>query len=198
MTEFWARFQPVGQGIFRYDTRIYLHPIAKISPNDVCVGAVVGKNPGSANANDLSNPEIQPVRLDGDKMLPTVRNVVQKAYAKAGIEVSPGQYIQVLNLFYLCDPDLTRAIESMMRHSNGTFCQTEADSFPWVWYAWGGECKRLSELKDRFDNLSAFQHFYFDKNIGLVVSEAPSQTSFAKHTQGLKQESVISHISGLI
>ena len=197
-TEFWASFQRVGQDIFRYDTRIYLHKVARTSPSDVCIGAVVGKNPGSAKASNLSNPGIQPIFLDGDKMLPTVRNIVLKAYAEANIAGSAGEYIQVLNLFYLCEPNLTQAIKSISKHSGTAFCQPEANSFPWVWYVWGDENKSLSNFKTRFSSLNAPDHFYFDKDTEAVIGKVPSHNSFAKHTQGLKQESVITHISGLI
>jgi len=153
----------------------------------------VGKNPGSAKAGNPSTLSLQKIRLDGDKLLPTVRNIVLKAYTAAGKQPPRGSYIQVLNIFYLCDPVLSRAINSINRHTNLAVCQTETQSFPWVWYVWGNENPLLSEFKTRFSGLNTKVHFYFDKNEDVVVSATPGLKSFAKHTQGLKQEKIIAY-----
>ena len=52
------------------DTRVYLKQIQKPSNNDICLGAIVGKNPGSARGA-ISNELVQ-IDLQGDKLLPTV------------------------------------------------------------------------------------------------------------------------------
>ena len=93
---------------------------------------------------------------------------------------------------------MTHAIKSIVKHESTLFCKTEANSFPWVWYVWGDENKSLANFKTRFSSLNAPVHFYFDKDTDKIIEKVPSQNSFAKHTQGLKQESVITHISGLI
>lgn len=41
----------IGDEIFRYDTRVYLNPIDFPRGDDICIGAIVGKNPGSAIAS---------------------------------------------------------------------------------------------------------------------------------------------------
>lgn len=43
MSFFWARFQQIQDHDFRFDTRVYLTDVNKISEDDICVGAVVGK-----------------------------------------------------------------------------------------------------------------------------------------------------------
>ena len=43
-----AIFRSEGDETFRLDTRVYLKEINEPQDSDICVGAVVGKNPGSA------------------------------------------------------------------------------------------------------------------------------------------------------
>ncbi len=66
---YWAKFENIGNNIHRYDTRVYLIEINKPSDNDKCLGAIVGKNPGSARGA-ISNELVQ-IDLQGDKLLPT-------------------------------------------------------------------------------------------------------------------------------
>lgn len=94
---YWAKFENIGNNIHRYDTRVYLIEINKPSDNDKCLGAIVGKNPGSARGA-ISNELIQ-IDLQGDKLLPTVRNIFENAYKKCAKEILENSYIQVLNLF---------------------------------------------------------------------------------------------------
>lgn len=86
-----VRFRPI------FATRVYLIEINKPSDNDKCLGAIVGKNPGSARGA-ISNELIQ-IDLQGDKLLPTVRNIFENAYKKCAKEILENSYIQVLNLF---------------------------------------------------------------------------------------------------
>jgi hypothetical protein len=60
-------------------TNPYGHP-SKHDPQESgkCVGAIVGKNPGSAKPTQLG--VWGPLNLDGDKMLPSVRNRFVAAY----------------------------------------------------------------------------------------------------------------------
>jgi len=76
---FWAKFEKVDGQIFRYDTRLYIHSIKSPCNEDNCIGAIVGKNPGSAKANNENNCSLQEINLDGDKLLPTVRNIIEKS-----------------------------------------------------------------------------------------------------------------------
>ncbi len=48
MSFYWANFQTLSGHAFRFDTRIYFEDINKPKDNDLCIGAVVGKNPGAA------------------------------------------------------------------------------------------------------------------------------------------------------
>ena len=90
---------------------VHLKQIQKPSNNDICLGAIVGKNPGSARGA-ISNELVQ-IDLQRDQLLRTVKNIFEKAYFKSGKKIPDNSYIQVLNLFYLCDADLNNAIKNM-------------------------------------------------------------------------------------
>ena len=94
---YWAKFENIENNIHRFDTRVYLKQIQKPSNNDICLGAIVGKNPGSARGT-ISNKLVN-IHKNGDKLLGTVRNIFLEAYKKCGKEIPENSYIQVLNLF---------------------------------------------------------------------------------------------------
>ena len=197
MSIYWAKYEDHLGDTFRLDTRIYLHDTDHASDTDTCIGAVVGKNPGSAKPSFKSN-DIQPVDLDGDKLLPTVRNVVLKSYKEAGIEPPKNTYIQVLNLFYLCNPNLGKAIEAMKISSGPRSCESERKNIPWVWYVWGGRHDLLNMFKVRYSSLKTKNHFFYDNVAGEVVSRPARELDFARHTQGLKHAFVIPYIAKLV
>lgn len=191
---YWAEFKQIGNDIFRFDTRIYLEPIDAIGENDCCIGAVVGKNPGSAVSSAIGKG-IQEIKLNGDKLLPNVRSIVKKSY-KVAMETPPVRgYIQVLNLFYLCDPNLEQAKLKFKQCNKVEYCPTENQHFPWVWYLWGDSDIELNPHKRRFDTLDTTNHFYYDnKELGITLAK-PSETVLARHTQGLKHDFVVPDIS---
>ncbi len=194
---FWAEFAASGKDIFRFDTRIYIDPVSNIKEKDCCIGAVIGKNPGSAKAAAVGNG-IQPIELNGDKLLPSVRNIVLKSYNKADIQPPERAYIQILNLFYLCNPNLNQAVSALKKNQNAANCPTENLSFPWVWYVWGCASKSLNPFKSRFLKLKSDNHFYYDKIRSMVVTGPASVSAFAKHTQGLKHEYVVPYLAGIV
>ena len=197
MSHYWAEFTQLGKDTFRFDTRIYIRSINSTEKSDRCVGAVVGKNPGSAKAGIIGKG-IQPIELEGDKLLPTVHNIVKKAYMAAGIQTPERGYIQVLNLFYLCNPDLGKAIIALKENKCARNCSTENRSCPWIWYVWGGASEALTPYQNRLSNLIGNDHFYYDKEKSKVIAESPFATAFAKHTQGLKHDYVVPYIAGLL
>lgn len=194
---FWAEFIEKGVNIFRFDTRIYINSVNSIEINDNCIGAIVGKNPGSAKSTSIDNG-IQPINLDGDKLLPTVRNIIVKSYKESGINCPERGYIQVLNLFYLCNPNLDEALSELKKINCTYTCPTENLFFPWVWYVWGGASNALNPFKTRFSQLNSTNHFYYDKELYKVIDKPASNYSFAKHTQGLRHVLVVPYISDLI
>lgn len=194
---FWAEFVEIGNDIFRFDTRIYLNSITSIESSDRCIGAVVGKNPGSAKPTKKI-VGLQPINLDGDKLLPTVKNIVTNSYYRAGIDYPKRSYIQILNLFYLCEPQFNQAILKHNNNKSVRFCSTEKSSFPWVWYVWGEKLDNLNIYKIRFSNLQSNVHFYYDQKLKEVVDKQPSISDFAKHTQGLKHDYMIPYIANIL
>jgi hypothetical protein len=198
MGSFWAKFKNFGGDTFRLDTRIYLDNIDSVSDADKCLGAVVGKNPGSAKPSANSD-SFQQINLDGDKLLPTVKNIISKSYEKAGIQVPINGYIQILNLFYLCNPKLDKAIAAMENNSSGPrCCESESKYFPWAWYVWGRPSEKLDPYKIRFSLLNTPNHFFYDNNGCEVVSRCPAISETARHTQGLKHELIVPYIAEIV
>ena len=96
MSQFWAKFESIDNATYRLDTRIYLKDIDAPMEDDQCIGAVVGKNPGSAKQS-TSSSLLQSIELNGDKLLPTVLNILAKAYDKANVAIPERCFVQVLN-----------------------------------------------------------------------------------------------------
>lgn len=197
MHTYWAKFKSIRQDLFRFDTRVYLAPVGAPQEDDYCVGAIVGKNPGSAQPH-ITTTRIQPVELNGDRCLPTVRHIIVKAYTSAGVQLPKRGFIQVLNLFYLCNPKLRQALSTIKAHGDVNCCPAESRTFPWVWYIWGGSSKALNTYKLRFAHIDTSHHFYYDKLNKCIVDKAALPHDFAKHTQGLKHTFVVPYIAGLL
>lgn len=195
---YWARFITKGQDTFRLDTRIYLNEIKKISVEDVCIGAVVGKNPGSAIPIGKITGDFQTIDLKGDNLLPNVKKIFLKAYTYAKKPVKQNSYIQVLNLMYICDKDLNSAIKKIKEYEDPMHCETEGKSFPFLWYLWGNEKKGLNIYKKRFNNLKVNKHFYYHTKEEKIVDTAPGIKEPARHTQGLQHDLVVPFISTII
>jgi len=191
---YYARFEPVAGHVFRFDTRIYL---GKHDANEdgECVGAIVGKNPGSAKPTQLG--VLAPLNLDGDKMLPSVRNRFVAAYQNAGKSIPTNAFVQVWNLFYLCNPDLGAACSEISSLVNPPPCPSESKKPTIIWFAWGGNDGYLNSFKQRFlsDQKSGF---YYNHQSGMIISRAPSVTDFAKHPQGMPAMPIVNHLAGLL
>jgi len=196
MGNFLARFEEIDKNIYRWDTRIYIKPIVEIKEEDTCLGAVVGMNPGAAKG-ELSI-DLKEINLDGDKLLPAVRNIFLKSYELASIEVPERAYIQVLNLFYLCEPHLDLAINEAKEKTIKGICETENKDFPFVWFVWGGNNKFLNGYKKRFLSIKTKYPFYYDYGDGEITQNIPDESSSAKHTRGLRHDYVIPYISNLL
>lgn len=195
---YWGKFIKKGNNMFRLDTRIYLMEVDKPSDNDICIGALAGKNPGSAIPYDESTENIQPIKLDGDNLLPTVKSIFSKSYKNANKTILPNYYIQILNTMYLCDKDLSSAINKISNCTEKLICETEKKSFPFIWYVWGNSDKNLNEFKKRFFNIKVNNHFYYNTNEKKIINNAPSLTDPARHTQGLSHDLVIPFISEIL
>ncbi|EGQ9765679.1 hypothetical protein ACLVXC_004225 [Vibrio alginolyticus] len=192
---YFARFEKINGQLFRFDTRIYLTEFDPQEPS-ICVGAIVGKNPGSAQPHIFG--ELQPLDLNGDKMLPAVRNRFLDAYKIAQKDIPINAYVRVWNLFYLCDADLSSACNKIANFSNIPTCESEKEYTPIIWFGWGGSDNRLNSYKNRFISKTWDNQFYYSHVEKRVVNQLPCPESFAKHTQGMPSEPVNGHLSEII
>ncbi len=197
MSHYWAVFRRRGDALLRLDTRIYLRPVRVPADADRCLGCIVGKNPGSARPAARSRNHVA-MELDGDRFLPNVRAIVTKAYHRFGRPLPDTAYVRVLNLFYLCDRELSRALRRYAMINGELFCPGEDAAYPWVWYAWGGDDPRLNRFKERLAQLQARHHFYFDGKSRRVMSGPPQTSSHARHTQGLSHQPLVSHLAAVV
>lgn len=197
MANYWAQFKLVNNHLFRFDTRVYLSDVASCSYDDPIVGAIVAKNPGSSRPSDPTSANLQVVSLNGGRLLPTVRGVVAKSYLRARKTWPSRAYIQVFNLFYLCDMQAKRALRAQLLLTH-LKCKNESKSTPWLWYAWGRMGNKVPDLAARFADLQSANRFYFDKETCEMHFGHPSDDAFPKHPQGCRQDPIVEHISKLI
>ncbi len=186
---------------FRLDTRIYLDACDSPRQDDKeCVAAVVVKNPGKATSRSDTR-DWEPLILDGDNTLPLIQGLFFDAYAKAGKPIPKNAFIQVWNLFYLCNPDAKEALAALEKVPAPPPCPSEERLKPKVvWFAWGkcnscsgSDIKRFDCLKTRFRKEHYENSFYYghEKSTQYVAGEArifpgvPSDDDFAKHPQRL-------------
>ncbi len=193
--EYLARFEKIDGELFRFDTRIYLNGYDSLK-NSNCVGAIVGKNPGSTIPMTLN--EFAPLDLDGDKMLPNVRNRFIAGYKLAEKLIPPNSFVRVWNLFYICGPDLDSACDKAGNHKNLPICSTEDEDPPIVWYGWGGDDDRLNLYKERFIAKNRLHQFFYDHTESRVNTQPPTIKSFAKHTQGMPARPVNEHLATVV
>jgi len=194
---YFARFEAIDGHVFRFDTRIYLDSCTHPEPDGVCVAAVVGKNPGSARTTSVGH--WGPLRLAGDKLLPSVRNRFLAAYAVAKKTVPNAAYVRVWNLFYICDADLNSACEKLKNCVNTRHCSSEAtEAPPILWAVWGGPDDRLDKMKERFTQRVAPYSLFYCNNTQQVAKQMATTSDFARHTQGLPAEPIIEHLAACI
>jgi len=182
---YYACFTQVDDWRFRLDTRIYLDEAQEQRSKDegACVASVVCINPGSALEIELDRW----TRLDRGKdlTLPTIRKRFVNAFRLAVKDPPEGAFVRVLNLFYLCDPVLEDAVETIRRiGSRKKVCSSEGDFHKIVWFAWGADEKyfaKLGEFKARFQDANAAHSFFFDNRRKEIRVGIPSKADFAKH-----------------
>lgn len=125
---YFACFKKISGHIFRFDTRIYIGSSYSIGERGECIGAIIGKNPGSALPTKYN--QLCQISLNGDKMLPSVRNRFADSFRKAGVEPPRNAFVRVWNLFYLCNPKLSVAIKEFEDITVHEECWTEHQDAP--------------------------------------------------------------------
>jgi len=201
---YYAQFKTVGDHTFRLNTRIYLSVCNEPNEDDKeCIAAVVLMNPGSAKPGS-ERTDWAPLILDGDKTLPMIHGLFWDAYAKASKPIPENAFIQVWNLFYLCDPKAGPAFRKFKKVSDPPWCRSEEECRPkLVWFAWGkckskapSEIKRFNCLKKRFRLEAPEKSFYYghhgsadydansvtyDHKSARIQHGVPSDNDVAKH-----------------
>jgi hypothetical protein len=190
--EFIAQFKKLDGHLFRFDTRIYLNYFNRDAESE-CVGAIIGKNPGSAAPDELDR--LMPLKPNGDKMLPFVGNRFVEGYALARKAIPSNAFVRVWNLFYACSKDLGEAIEIASTLDPLPECPSERESVPLAWFGWGGNNESLNKFKERFLHHKFRNAFYYDHISWLFVDQIPSVSAFAKHTQGMPAAPVVAHLA---
>jgi hypothetical protein len=158
------------------------------------------KNPGKATWGSESQAW-EPLILDGDNTLPSIQSLFLDAYAKNRKPIPGNAFIQVWNLFYLCNHKAKNAFTALKTIPNPPPCPSEARCKPkLVWFAWGkcnscsgSDIKRFDCLKRRFRLEHYEKSFYYGhaKSTHYVAKKAsifpgvPSDSDFAKHPQRL-------------
>lgn len=175
---YYARFSALGTELFRFDTRVYLQG-GNPSEESECVGAVVGMNPGSARPKCLDRHH--ELDLGRDKMLPYVRNRFNSAFRLAGMAPPRGAYVQILNVFYLCNANSRDAIDRISNLIEAPTCSAELQRFPIAWYAWGAEEEAIAPLKARFLERCDGASIYMQRDRKSFRRNVPRPMEFAKH-----------------
>ncbi len=203
----YARFEERAGQLFRYDTRIYLSDdLEQFEAGGKCVGAVVGKNPGSARPK-LTDGRWARLDLAGDKMLPSVRNRFVEAYRRAQKPIPADAYVQVWNLFYLVNNNDDQACSALRSLPNLVVCPSEAIKPKVVWFAWGRipqpeHRELLNRLKGRFLLQGHEDVFFFgnansgsyDLASAKIQNGLPSTSDFVKHSQGIPKSPVVDRL----
>lgn len=185
---YYAEFKtdPVSRLMYRHDTRIYLSQYTGSRACGRCVGAFIGKNPGTASRSASGWGPI-----NEDSTLRLIRSVWLKSLKS---QIKPGDYIQVLNMFYLCDKDFSRAVK--LANSLALHFPDPSESKPvdTIWWAIGDydfANRQLGVCVNRILNSvkNSRRHVFYDprKNYrkGRAVLGIPSLGDFCKHPIGM-------------
>lgn len=190
MSNYFAEFVPLnpnaraGPPWLRYNTRIYIDPIIQPSNADRPIASIVAINPGSAMPpSAYVAGTLAPLILGQDKTLSRILNAFINAIndRKNRDPYTPnGNYIQVFNLFYLCNPDLGQALNQLANHGP-FFDPNERCLVEPVWFAWGASDKQLNPLKQRFLTINPRRCLYWDCHQEKPIKLIPSLTTTATH-----------------
>lgn len=192
----YAKFIKTNIGLFRLDTRIYFSENPVIE-NGICIGAVVGKNPGSATPSEDAIGKLFEVELNNDKFLPNVYNRFKTAFEVNHISIDPKWYIQVWNLFYLVDNNLYTAKNRIENSLDLPKCQSEENKVNFLWYLWGGYDAEINSYKERFYQLN-HKGFFYNNYTKEIEEGTPKITICARHTQGMKKAPIQNFLNSKI
>lgn len=128
-----ANFEKRDGRLFRYDTKLWFEKPTR-GGKGVCVGAVVGLNPGSAE------PGAEKGSATVDPTMHAILAAFELAAHNLGAKLPKGAFVRMWNLLYVCDSDEGSAVRTWLEHPEfvaGDFLDpTEKETAPFVWLAW--------------------------------------------------------------
>lgn len=147
-----ARFIPCDliKMSLRHDTKLWFsHP--SDSSTGICIGAVVGLNPGSSRPSTMDDGTVE---VD-----PTMKRILlafSDAYAELGLAIPKNGYIRMWNLCYLQEAN-SNSFLSMLENSKTLEIYTSApmldptehEQVPFLWFAWTARTPRQLALRSR-------------------------------------------------
>ena len=75
----------------------------------------------------------------------------------------------------------------------------ENNTFPFVFYAWGGPNDGLNGYKDRYiNNIHTNNHIWFDYRANTTEVAQPSRTDSVKHIQGLRHDNIMPQLAAIL
>lgn len=203
MVFYYAKFLKENNHIIRTDTRIYF---GKEKPNSIygnCLGIFFLKNPGSASPKIYN--ELCELEIKNDKTLPWIANSYLQVIREFTPNINNNDYIRVLNLFTICEPNFDLAINLLQKYS----CYLESIEYskvPFLFVGWGND-ERLNPLREEYlpklkkFNTVAFyvEYYYLNRKIKFKVREGlPSIGIKVKHPIGLRQSFVVEKIKDIL
>lgn len=203
MVFYYAKFKRENNHTIRTDTRIYF---GKEKPNSIegnCLGIFFLKNPGSASPKIFD--ELCELEIKNDKTLPWIANTYLQVIPEVKPDISNNDYIRVLNLFTICEPDIDLAI-SLLQKYNCYLESFEYSKLPFLFIGWGND-ERLNSLREKYlpelkiFNEVAFyvEYSHLNRKINCILREGlPSNGMKVKHPIGLRQSIVVEKIKNIL
>lgn len=203
MVFYYARFLKENNHTIRTDTRIYFGKEKPDSTEGNCIGIFFLKNPGSASPKIFD--ELCELEIKNDKTLPWIANTYLQVIPEVKLDINNNDYIRVLNLFTICEPDIDSAI-SLLQKYNCYLENFEYSKLPFLFIGWGND-ERLNSLREKYllklkiFNEVAFyvEYFHLNRKINFILREGlPSNGMKVKHPIGLRQSIVVEKIKNIL
>ena len=201
MAFYYAKFKKENNHTTRVDTRIYF---GKEKPNPLdgnCLGIIFLKNPGSASPKIFD--KLCELELRNDKTLPWIANTYLQVIPE--LKLNNNDYIRVLNLFTICEPDIDSAIDLLQRYD----CELEYFEYPkvpFLFIGWGND-ERLNFLREKylpqlekFNDVSFYvEYYHLNGRIKCLPKYGlPKIGTKVKHPIGLRQDIVVKEIKNIL
>jgi hypothetical protein len=174
-----------GPTNIRKDTRVYFVHGKYKKNKGRCVGIIWMCNPGNQLPVARTVRWAPWIRLD-----PTMRFVIQildeaqRILAGQGLAAKKGDYVQVLNLFYVCNSYL---VSARQQFSSSNYRECPVPSAKFTWLAWGQN--NNPKLLPRPQILSGLRRpFFYDPNQKKVVPGVPRAPAYPVHPTARMQK----------